>query len=63
MNKSETVQLFSKIIMQNKEIKELLLRIQAHQGTLSEKQKMLREGQSKLVKNQNTIWEAIKRMA
>ena len=63
MNKSETVQLFSKIIIQNKEIKELLLQVQAHQGTLAEKQKMLREGQSKLVKNQNTIWEALKKMA
>jgi len=60
MNKTETVRLFSKIMLQNEELKELLVRVLEGQQVLQEKQQMLREGQSKLLGNQKIIWERLK---
>lgn len=62
MNKTETVQLFSKMICQNEEMKELVLRAMAQQLQTLERQDVLSKGQEKLIKNQNIIWQKLKQM-
>ena len=60
MGKTEIVQLFSKIILQNEELKELMEKSLEGQRIIQEKQQTLREGQSKLLGNQKIIWEKLK---
>ena len=62
MSKAETIQLFSKLIEQNLELKELLLNLQKNQSESLKRQKVLREGQEQLLKNQNIIWELLKKV-
>ena len=63
MNKTETVQLFSKLIQQNKEILEELTVIKKGQEKIRNNQKVLSEGQGKLLANQRTIWDFLKKIS
>ena len=62
MNKTETVQLFSKIIAQNEEVIALLKNLEGHQHQLQERHLVLLDRLSKLLNNQKVIWETLKQL-
>uniref|UniRef100_UPI0040481810 hypothetical protein n=1 Tax=Mariniflexile sp. TaxID=1979402 RepID=UPI0040481810 len=62
MNKTESIQLFSKMICQNEELTKLVLKTMAQQSEILERQVALRKGQEKLIKNQIVIWEKLNQM-
>ena len=60
MTKRETVQLFSNIADQLKEMHELLEQSEMDRKELLELQKEMLSGLKMLMKNQSTMWERIK---